>query len=435
MKNNIKGTLLIIGILVMLSGCRSNASDDNKKVNDNTEAVTNESETEKVIKNFKLTDLMGDVVIDNSIKREDSNVSLMNNMYEYKNGYITVCSKKNNTNNIRYYDKTSDTLAYMCNKPECVHVNNCISIIPTFSSESFAVGDGVMCYLQTDQDEEDDEVNQVNLYSVSLDTFEKTKISMIYEYNSKGTNIGGNSLNSIIHNGYCYCKGGIYVGDEEKAIIFRVKLEAGSKAELIYSENVSNSYPIIYKMYANSDKVYWGAGYQNNEVVYSFDEITGEVKKLKELNENQSNFAVHNDKIYDFDLNYGIYVYDSEFMNGKPLVENNINREGIVYTDDNYIYLLVANDSGDKNNPYYNKIIYIYDFNGKKLGESELSTRDKPISGLNIINGTILYEKSEYNIEKSYRMQYQYAVNVEDIIKGNKIYEDNIFTYEGSLIM
>lgn len=243
-------------------------------------------------------------------------VKTENGYYYYDQSYRL--SYINNLTYLMYFDKDTKKAVPVCSKADCTHTaeDDCDAIF-SMTDENEDKNVGYVHYLwyyngnlYTMANNYENNVNVYYIYQISFDGSKRTKYIKIIEGDITG-------FNMYYHRGYIYAA---FAYGEDKAVLYRVKLEKNAKPELIYEFTGTGAMFTGFDLYDTGitfmNSYFTDTTYENGVgTIEYYNPVTEEITTLMDEAFFDSYKVVENDIYYSKDGE--IYAYNINSGNEK----------------------------------------------------------------------------------------------------------------------
>lgn len=275
---------------------------------------------------------------------------------------------------VYFIDKSSYKSTPLCSKPNCTHSDSsCNAYYDLFYG--IYVNDGFLYIIA-----EDIKSGNMELYKLSMDGSEKSKVRSLYQTESEDA---GQSAEFIIHRGVGYLVINWIDDDPEKEreqYLYRVSLEDDGMEELF---SVKGYLPTIRMVNTCGDNIYFYSSVYKNplsegehaeEIDYCYNAEDGSITEMA-VPDNQMFEACYDDKVYSMvrDRDMGTFIdkrleffeSDMEGGNNKSVYKLENVESRSIYRDAKYRYIEIMDGENDH--------LRVVDYDGREISEVDIT--------------------------------------------------------------
>lgn len=335
---------IVILITAILSGCGNVGSRETSGL---------EKECKQIVRGYDFGDT------DYHIEYDSQNYfDSLSSFVAVPDGYYFIQIKDDFTKQLAYIDRESMQCSLVCANPDCEHDSECCNAYISEDLVCTCYYDGYLYFVLTEWESETG-IMTMSLYRMNNDGSIREKIFDMYTVKSDGL-IAVFTPQFIIHRGYVYYN----ITHSEGSWLFRKKLNASDKAELLYSIDMVNS--SIGNMQGYGDGIFFAAAFLNGdtyeaEILY-YSQTDEQMFKV--VDDADGGFTVFNDYIiYNYDNT--MYKFSLENLCAEVFLNN---CRGYVSSDTKYIYVdNIYNIYGSDEMDFTNRDIKIYNISGELI--------------------------------------------------------------------
>lgn len=341
---------ITILIVLILTGCGNS---------DSQESYSPENVCEQIAGDYDFGDTNYNIEYD-SQNYFDS----LSSFTAVSDGYYFIHIKEDFTKRLAYIDRESMQCFLVCSNPDCKHDSESCNAYISEDLTNTCYYDGHLYFVLTEWESETSTMT-ISLYRMNSDGSVREKIFDMYTVKSDGI-IAVFTPQFIIHRGYVYYS----IIQSEGSQLYRKKLNANDKAELLYSIDMVNA--SIGYMQGYGDGIFFAAAFLKEdtyeaEILY-YSQRDEQIFRV--IDDADGGFTVFNDYII-YNYNNTIYKFSLKNLCAEVFLNN---CRGYISSDSEYIYVdNIYSIRKEDERDFTNRDIKIYNISGELTDSIDLA--------------------------------------------------------------